>query len=78
MSLRDNTSLSWSWLRGYRFEAIAVLVVVICLAAGGVGSIGTLDHLSVELFRHEVMLAVNCIAEAGEEQSEKLAQSFGL
>jgi len=44
MSLRDNTSLSWSWLRGYRFEAIAVLVVVICLAAGGVGSIGTLVY----------------------------------
>jgi DNA-binding transcriptional LysR family regulator len=39
---------------------------------------GTLDHLSAELFRHEVILAVDCIAEAGEEQSEKLAQSFGL
>ena len=39
---------------------------------------GTLDHLSVDRFRHEVLVALDCIAEAGKEQSEKLARSYGL
>ena len=50
--MNDNTSLNWSWLRGYRFEAIAVLVVVMCLAAGGAGAIGTLVYSLFEPLNH--------------------------
>jgi hypothetical protein len=38
----------------------------------------TLDHLSADRFKHEVRVALDCIAEGGAEQSEQLAQSFGL
>jgi len=38
----------------------------------------TLDHLSPTRFKREVTLALDCIAEAGAEQSEALARSYGL
>ncbi|HYP35884.1 MAG TPA: hypothetical protein VEQ62_06060 [Stellaceae bacterium] len=50
--MNENTSLSWSWLRGYRFEAITVLVVVMCVAAGGAGAIGTLVYSLFEPINH--------------------------
>jgi hypothetical protein len=37
-----------------------------------------LDHLTAARFRHEVAVAVMMIAEAGEEASQRLAESFGL
>jgi hypothetical protein len=39
---------------------------------------GTLDDLSIDRFRHEVRVALSCIAEATPEQSEALATSYGL
>jgi hypothetical protein len=39
--MRSNTTLNWSWVRGCRFEGIALLVVVMLLAAGSAGAIGT-------------------------------------
>ena len=39
---------------------------------------GTLDDLSIDRFRHEVRVALSCIAEATPEQSEALAMSYGL
>ncbi len=39
---------------------------------------GTLDDLSIDRFRHEVGMALACIAEATREQSEQLAVSYGL
>lgn len=39
---------------------------------------GTLDSLSQEDFKQEVLIARNCILQAGEEASEKLAISFGI
>jgi hypothetical protein len=39
---------------------------------------GTLDDLSIDWFRHEVRVALSCIAEATPEQSEALATSYGL
>jgi len=36
---------------------------------------GTLDDLSIDRFRHEVRVALSCIAEATPEQSEQLALS---
>jgi hypothetical protein len=50
--MRDNTTLPWSWLRGYRFEAIAGLAIVMCLAAGGAGAIGTLVYSLFEPINH--------------------------
>lgn len=38
----------------------------------------TLDGLSAAQFREEVRVAEACIAEAGAEQSERLAESYGL
>jgi len=39
---------------------------------------GTLDHLTAERFESEVCIANACIAEAGIEESEALAVSYGL
>ena len=39
---------------------------------------GTLDRLSKAAFRSEVSIALSCIDEAGVEQSEQLAKSYGL
>ena len=39
---------------------------------------GTLDHLPADRFRHAVVLALDAIAKAGAEQSEELAQRYGL
>lgn len=39
---------------------------------------GTLDHLTAAEFESEVLLAVNCIAVSGDEESEQLARSYGL
>lgn len=39
---------------------------------------GTLDALTPEQFRHEVKAAIACIAEAGDHNSEVLAESYGL
>jgi hypothetical protein len=38
----------------------------------------TLDSLSESQFAREVVLAVECIAKSGKEDSERLAKSFGL
>ncbi len=38
----------------------------------------TLDHLSRDMFRHEVAIAVDCIGQAGVDQSEALSRSMGL
>lgn len=38
----------------------------------------TLDGLSYEKFKQEVAIGVECIKEAGIENAEKCAQSFGL
>ena len=38
----------------------------------------TLDALSPERFAQEVRVALACIAEAGPDESEALAASFGL
>lgn len=42
------------------------------------GAGGTLDHLSLAEFDREVRIAVQCIHEAGEEQSRELADSYGI
>lgn len=39
---------------------------------------GTLDHLTPAEFESEVCIANACIAEAGVEESENLAVSYGL
>ena len=39
--MRSNTTLNWSWVRGCRFEAIALLVAVMLVMAGAAGAIGT-------------------------------------
>ena len=38
----------------------------------------TLDDLTIDRFKHEIGLAIVCIASATPEQSEALATSFGL
>lgn len=38
----------------------------------------TLDGLSRQQFRSEVLMAIECIKAAGEAESEALAQSYGL
>jgi hypothetical protein len=38
----------------------------------------TLEGLSRDRFRYEALIAERCIREAGVEQSEALAKSFGL
>jgi hypothetical protein len=38
----------------------------------------TLDDLSIDRFRHEVGIALSCIAQATPDQSEQLALSYGL
>jgi hypothetical protein len=35
--MRYNTTLTWSRIRGYRFEAIAVLVIIALLATSEAG-----------------------------------------
>jgi hypothetical protein len=39
---------------------------------------GTLDHLSAQHFRREVMMAVQCIEGAGLYDTERLADTYGL
>jgi hypothetical protein len=41
-------------------------------------SFGTLDHLGAAEFESEVCLANACISEAGTQESEALAVSYGL
>lgn len=38
--MRDKTTLNWSWVRGCRLEAMALLVIVMLLAAGSASAIG--------------------------------------
>lgn len=38
----------------------------------------TLDGLSRQQFRYEVLMAIECIKAAGEAESEGLAQPYGL
>lgn len=39
---------------------------------------GTLDHLSPRQFLDETIIAVECVAAAGREQAERVAQSYGM
>lgn len=42
------------------------------------GQGGTLDHLTRAAFDLEVAIALECIREAGEEESRKLAESYAI
>lgn len=38
-SMRDNSSLTWSWIHGYRFEALALVAIIAVSAIGEGGAV---------------------------------------